>query len=185
MLEKALKCNHYYCEPCNVTFCMYCRQPYTDDHMNPFTEHACCLFKIGSKQRFSKAVANELVFKAQIDTTKAKLFTLVGLLLWLIFGAMLLLALIPFVAYTKFVKHSSKSLEKGSYLLALSVPSGRGNRLKAWVKFSGAIFTLPISLPIIYLLGIGYLIHMIFYPIGERTRTEGSLYKQKRKVHPH
>ena len=51
ILSKAVKCQHYHCEDCDVTFCMYCREDYTEEHMNPFSEHPCCLFKIGAKQR--------------------------------------------------------------------------------------------------------------------------------------
>ena len=50
ILQKARICNHYYCQDCEVTFCMYCREDFTEEHMNPFTENACCLFKIGAKK---------------------------------------------------------------------------------------------------------------------------------------
>ena len=49
IIEKARQCNHYYCEACQVTFCMYCREDYTEEHMNPFSDNPCCLFKIGAK----------------------------------------------------------------------------------------------------------------------------------------
>ena len=67
ILEKAMRCNHYFCDECDVVFCMYCRLPWNEDHMNPFTEHACCLFKIGatkkgteieSKNKYSKTAKN-------------------------------------------------------------------------------------------------------------------------------
>ena len=76
--------------------------------MNPFTEHACCLFKIGASQKFSKAaVSDGSLSMTQIDTSKDKLFTLVGLLLWLILGAVILLVFIPYMAYKKLVKNPS------------------------------------------------------------------------------
>ena len=51
VLSKALKCGHYHCSDCHVTFCMFCRLPWSESHMNPFSEDACCLFRIGAKKQ--------------------------------------------------------------------------------------------------------------------------------------
>ena len=51
VLTKALKCGHYHCSECQVTFCMFCRLTWTESHMNPFAEDACCLFRIGAKKQ--------------------------------------------------------------------------------------------------------------------------------------
>lgn len=78
---------------------MYCRNPYTEDHLNPFSKNACCLFKIGSKkgiQDNSKTIDKE-ASNAQVG---AGLF-LALLLIWIIFGIFIALVMAPYIAALK------------------------------------------------------------------------------------
>ncbi|CAI2387113.1 unnamed protein product [Moneuplotes crassus] len=40
-MEKAAQCNHLTCTRCMSKFCIYCRQEFSEDHLNPLNSQAC------------------------------------------------------------------------------------------------------------------------------------------------
>ena len=105
ILRKAVKCNHYTCDSCLASFCMYCRQRYTDDHLNPFSEHACCLFKIGSKRSKPETADCARTMEAgQQDWGATHVTTglvLLLLLAWVLLGLLIALIFTPYIGALK------------------------------------------------------------------------------------
>ena len=116
VLRKAVKCNHYACDACLVSFCMYCRQRYTDDHLNPFSEHACCLFKIGSKRSTTKTADSAPTVEAgQHDWSATHLTTgpvLLLLLAWILLGPLITLIFTPYIGALKMSQLGSDATEQ-------------------------------------------------------------------------
>lgn len=100
-------------------FCMYCRQEWTQDHMNPFSEQACCLFKIGAGQTSKDPNADKTpIFTQKRRGTCTVTSMLLSLLAWLIVAPFGLLVFLPYLGYKKLLK-KQVSTTQGSYLIAL------------------------------------------------------------------
>ena len=89
---------------------MYCRMPATESHMNPFSEDACCLFRIGANRNRGLESTSKLFGKNSqssnqllVETSRVRAMLLVALLLWLLIGLLILIPFLPYLAYHKIV----------------------------------------------------------------------------------
>ena len=98
---------------------MFCRLTWSESHMNPFSEDACCLFRIGAKkQEGGFSSGGTPLGRLQVRSCRARTLLSIALALWILLGMLALLPLIPYVAYHKLVKSRKYAAAKGSYLIA-------------------------------------------------------------------
>ena len=89
---------------------MYCRKPYTDDHLNPFSKNACCLFKIGSKRGNQDDSRN--IERATSDAQVGPRLFLLLLLVWIVFGILIALVMAPYITALKMTQTAPDVLEQ-------------------------------------------------------------------------
>ena len=161
ILKKASKCGHFHCDQCQITFCMYCRLPITENHMNPFAEDSCCLFKIGAKKQ---TIASEnfqdyenFNSSAQVRPPISRLLLVTLLLVWILFGLILLFFLVPYVTYHKIIYSRKHTTLQGSYLLAQATKhTPEPSHFGAWLLYLATVLATPLAVPFAYLFGIVY-----------------------------
>ena len=149
---------------------MYCREDYSEDHMNPFTENSCCLFKIGAKKMsLQTSRSSNTTLKSNSEnksTKKIVLLIFAGLLAWLVLSPLILMLFIPYLAFKKLLRVTV--IEKGSYLLALKKNGNQAKysseTLSNWLLFLIVIIVTPVLVAFAYVFGIGYLFYLMCYP---------------------
>ena len=88
--------------------------------MNPFSEDACCLFKIGAKKKIHTSLDDTNKNENKRSSKIARRICFASLILWIVFGIPVVMVMIPYIAYLKLIRNPALKTLNGSYLVAMA-----------------------------------------------------------------
>jgi hypothetical protein len=163
--SKNIRYTHLTCNICQSTFCLYCRQEFTSMHFNLYSPDGCKFLRQITFNSWSIKRENigERAYN-DIPIKNSHIFPIVTLilLLWMIFGPLLSLIIVPYLGLAlakQYFKASSNCFKISTVALL--------------------IILLPILGPVTYILVFGYLATFYFWSPRQNTKMKNKKLNNK------
>ncbi|TNV86551.1 hypothetical protein FGO68_gene7675 [Halteria grandinella] len=112
VLRRNENCNHFTCDSCLISFCLHCRLPFDNNHLNPFSAKPCQVFfrrELEDRKNNQKRLIKQMeIIDAFRHKRKASIYVLIP---WLILGILISIP-ISFNQSMRLFKNLAKSYKK-------------------------------------------------------------------------
>ena len=87
VIKRGPYCNHFTCDSCMFSFCMYCRNPFDKDHLNLMSSNPCEVYFKQNIQSLQENKKRKQKYQEFIEHEKIKnKYVMICLLIWLVVG---------------------------------------------------------------------------------------------------